>query len=262
MNLVGMRRRLGSAAVAAMIGSLVVVGAAGPVHVLAQESGTPTVQFAGLGPGTVAVNGHGSVRVEPDTAQITIGVSVTLPSLDEAQSQSATQAQAIIDAIMASGVAEEDIQTSNFNVWVVRNYDPQGNPSEITGYQISNQVNVTVRDIDAIGEVLTTAIDAGANDIWGITFYVDDQTAAQSEARTLAVEDARRKAEELAVATGLSVGRVVAIAEGTGATLPPPLYAQRAGGGMAADQAQAAPIQPGLNEVMVDVQVIFELEDE
>lgn len=262
MNLVGMRRRLGPVAVAAMIGSLVLVGAAGPVQVLAQDSGTPTMDAAGFGRGTVAVNGHGSVRVEPDTAQITIGVSVTLPSLDEAQAQSATQAQAIIDAITAAGVAEEDLQTSNFNVFVVRNYDPQGNPSEITGYQISNQVNVTVRDVTAISEVLTTAIDAGANDIWGITFYVDDQTAAQSEARQLAVADARRKAEELAAAAGQSVGRVVAIAEGTGAALPQPMYAQRGGAGMAADQAMSAPIQTGLSEVTIDVQVVFELEDE
>jgi uncharacterized protein len=256
---VSARRRVSSAMVAAVLGTLVASGAAGPMPVLAQDSSTPVVAETGVPlPGTVAVNGHGSVDVEPDTAQITIGVSVTLPTMEEAQTQSNAQTNALIEALQAAGIAEEDLQTSNFSVWVVRNYDEQGNPSDIQGYQISNQLNVTVRDISTVGAVLEAAIDAGANDIWGISFYVDDPSAAQSEARKLAVEDARRKAEELAAASGMSLGRVLAIAEGTGLASPMPLMAQRGGGGMAMDAA-AAPIQPGTNEVAVDVQVVYEL---
>jgi uncharacterized protein YggE len=203
------------------------------------------------------VSGHGSVNVVPDTAQITIGVDVTLPTLEEAQAESERQSNAIIESIKANDVADEDVQTSNYSVFVVRNYDQNGTPSEIIGYQITNQVNVTIRDVNAVGVILTAAIEAGANNIWGISFFVDDQTAAASEARVLAVEDARRKAEELAAATGMSLGRVLAISEGTQAPQFPVMYG--GAGQRAADINSAAPIEAGTNEVVVDVQIVFEL---
>ena len=93
-------------------------------------------------------------------------------------------------------------------------YSENADPTQITGFEIVNQLQVTVRDTDMLGELLDAAVNAGANSINGVTFYVDDQTAAASEARGLAVEDARTKAEELAAATGLTLGSVISIAEG------------------------------------------------
>lgn len=258
------RHGLSTLAVAAMVGAAVLGGVAG---VAAQDSTPPATDTVATQSDlptsatipTVSVSGHGSVDVVPDTAQVTIGVDVTLPTLEEAQAESSAQATAIIDAITASGVDSADVQTSNYSVYVVRNYDQSGNPSEITGYQISNQVNVTIRDVNAVSTVLSAAIDAGANNIWGISFFVDDQTAAASEARVKAVEDARAKAEELAAASGLSVGRVLAIAEGTVSPQLPLQY------GRAADQmamGAGAPIEVGTNQVSVDVQMTFELTGE
>ena len=108
-----------------------------------------------------------------------------------------------------------------------------------------------------LGELLDEAVNAGANSINGVTFYVDDQTAAASEARRLAVEDARTKAEELAAAAGLTLGSVLSIAEGTVSPMPPPMYAG-AGGEMAMAEA-AVPVQPGSSTVAVDVSMTFEL---
>jgi uncharacterized protein YggE len=252
------QHRLGTLAVAAALGAMVLGGIAAPGRVAAQDDASPVPNL--LGPSTVSVSGHGSVNVVPDTAQVTIGVDVTLPTLEEAQAESTAQATAIIEALRESGIAGEDIQTANYSVYVVRNYDPNGNPSEITGYQISNQVMVTIRDVATVGEILTTVINAGANNIYGVTFFVDDQTVPAGEARVLAVEDARRKAEELAAASGMAIGRVLAITEGTQPPPYPPLF-QRGGGGMAADAAPA-PIEAGTNEVVVDVQITFELVDE
>jgi uncharacterized protein YggE len=252
------RRGLSTLAIVATAGALTLTGLSGG-RVAAQDDASPVAGGAVFGPGTISVNGHGSVDVTPDTAQVTIGVDVTLPTLEEAEAESTSQANAIIEAVKAGGVADEDVQTSNYSVYVVRNYDENGNPAEIMGYQISNQVNVTIRDIDTVGDILSAAIDAGANNIWGISFYVDDTTAAASEARVLAVEDARRKAEELAAAADLSLGRIVAIAEGSQGAILPPMY-QRAGGGEMAMDAAAAPIEPGSTEVTVDVQIVFEIE--
>jgi uncharacterized protein YggE len=262
------RHGLNTLAVATMVGAMALGGALGAVNVSAQDaSPVPTTDMTATQTDlptsatipTVSVSGHGSVDVAPDTAQVTIGVDVTLPTLEEAQAESSAQASAIIDAITATGVDAADVQTSNYSVYVVRNYDQNGNPSEITGYQISNQVNVTIRDVNAVSQVLSAAIDAGANNIWGISFFVDDQTAAASEARVLAVQDARAKAEELAAASGLSVGRVLAIAEGTVSPQLPMQYA-RASDQMA--MGAGAPIEVGTNQVSVDVQITFELTGE
>lgn len=255
MSTLRLRHRLGTLALAATAGALLLTGLTGAGRATAQESASPVP--GSLGPATVAVSGHGSVQVTPDTAQVTIGVDVTLPTLADAQTESDAQATAIIDAVKAGGVADEDVQTSNYYVSVIRNYDDNGNLGDIQGYQITNQVNVTIRDIADISDILGAAIDAGANNIYGITFYVDDTTAAASDARVLAVEDGRRKAEELAVASGLTLGRLVALSEGVQNPGLPPIY-QRAGGGMAMDAG--APIEAGSSEIAVDVQLVFELE--
>jgi uncharacterized protein YggE len=256
VNTYRLRHGLGAVAIAAALVAVTLAGFAGGGRVAAQDDASPVPSV--FGPGTVSVSGHGSVNVTPDTAQVNIGVDVTLPSLDEAQAESDAQANAIIEAVKASGVADEDVQTSNYSVYVVRNYDEMGNLGEITGYQITNQVNVTIRDVEMVGEILNAAIDAGANNIYGITFYVDDTTAAASEARILAVEDARQKADELAAASGLSLGRLVAISEGTSLPPLPPIYQRAGGAGMEMDAA--APIEVGSTEVAVDVQMVFELE--
>lgn len=228
-----------------------------PTPSLAQDSATP--EAGGATPPVVAVSADGRVTIEPDTATATIGVDVQRPTLAEAQSESTTQMTAIIDAITGFGVAEEDIQTSNFNVSVVQNYDQQGNPTEILGYRVSNQVNVKVREIDRLGELLDTAVSAGANTIWGVWFYLDDPSEAASQARAQAVDNARAKAEELADAAGMSLGRVVSISEGYS---PPPMplpFEGRAAGDMAQGAGASVPIQIGTTEVMVSVQMVFEL---
>jgi uncharacterized protein YggE len=117
---------------------------------------------------------------------------------------------------------------------------------------------VTVRDTDKLGELLDAAVSAGANSIYGISFYVEDQTAAASDARVEAVEDARTKADELASAAGMTVGPVVSIAEGVPPVLSP-VYAMGRGGAGAAMAEAAVPVEPGSTTVSVDVTVTYEL---
>jgi uncharacterized protein YggE len=116
-------------------------------------------------------------------------------------------------------------------------------------------VNVTIHEIDRVGEILDAVVAVGANSIYGISFYVEDTSDAASQARTLAVEDARAKADELAAAAGLTIVRIVSISE-TSAPPPAPVPAGR-GQAEAADMA-APPIQTGTSEVSVDVLITFE----
>jgi uncharacterized protein len=241
---------------ALVLAGLLVTGAAGTAGgARAQDVATPEAAMA-AGVPTVSVSGHGQVNVPPDTASVSIGIDVIQPTLGQAQEQATAQATALIEALKAAGIADEDIQTAYFSVDVLRDYSENGDPTQITGFEIVNQLQVTVRDTDMLGDLLDEAVTAGANSIDGVTFYVDDQTAAASEARKLAVEDARTKADELAAAAGLTLGPLISIAEGTVSPMPPPMYAAREGD-MA--MAKAVPVEPGSSTVAVDVSMIFEL---
>lgn len=210
---------------------------------------------AGSSSATVSVSGVGIITTTPDTASIQLGVTVTQPTLAEAQSQASTQMQAVIDSLTASGVEEKDIQTSSYYVSVVQNYDSNGNPSEVTNFQVQNLVNVVVREIDNVGPVLDGAVAAGANTVYGVNFYVDDSSQATSDARALAVQDAEKRAQELAAAAGMTLGPVVSIVEGYSSG---PIYG-KGGGGLAAESAAPAPIQVGTTTIQVDITVVYQL---
>jgi uncharacterized protein YggE len=206
-------------------------------------------------PATVYVSGNGVVTIAPDTASVVIGVNVIETTLSSAQEKATSQMTAVIDALKAAGIDEKEIQTVNYSVNIIQDYDQNGNPAAIKGFQVSNQVNVTIRDLDKLGSILDTVVAQGANAIYGISFYVDDPSAAASQARTLAVQDAKKKADELAAAAGMKVGRVLSISETYSPSPSPVAY----GGVEAADARAAVPLQAGTTTISVDVQVTYEL---
>ena len=219
------------------------------------DSATPAV--TPTPPATMSVSGHGAVNMVPDTASVVLGVTTNEATLEEAQSEATAAMEAIIAALKAAGVEDRDIQTTNFSVNIIYDYDNSGYPTRIIGYQVSNQVAVKVRDLDSLGTLLDAVVAEGANTIYGISFFVDDPSAATSQARQLAVEDALKKANELASAAGLEVARVTYITE----SYSPPPAPYYAGAADAAAEAAPVPIQAGSTEVAVDVQMSFELRE-
>ena len=211
---------------------------------------------------TVDVYGNGSVRAVPDKASATIGIAVERPALGEAQAEASTLATAIIAAIKAAGVADEDIRTANFSVRVVRERErdkendkgDDQRPEQPT-FRVANAVEVTVRDVDKLGVILDDAIAAGANDVQGIMFSLADPAGATGQARALAMADARTKADELAAAAGMTVSRVVAISENYAPSPAPYDY----GAAIADASGPLVPIAIGADMVAVEVQVIYEL---
>jgi hypothetical protein len=196
--------------------------------------------------------------VPPDTASFTIGVDVIKPTLEEAQREATAQATAVIDAVKAAGIADKDIQTTNYSVNILRDNSENGDPTKITGYEITNEVQVTVHDTNALGDLLGAAVQAGANNVYGVNFFVADQTKAASEARVKAVQDARQKAEELATAAGVSLGPVVTISEGAPSS-PGPVYVMARASEAAMPAAAPPPVETGSTIIAVDVQMTFEL---
>ncbi|NTV65092.1 MAG: SIMPL domain-containing protein, partial [Oscillochloris sp.] len=160
----------------------------------------------------VTVVGSGEVKLAPDAANVQIGVETTAPTTQEALAQNSTQAGAIIEQIKNLGVAEKDIQTSGFTIYPT--YSDDGR--QVTGYTVSNQVSVTIRDLAQAGSLLDQVVQAGANRVYGVSFMLADPAAALAQARDAAVANARARAEQLAKGSGASVGQVLVISENIG----------------------------------------------
>ena len=157
---------------------------------------------------TINVTGVGEVNVVPDLAYISIGVHSQSESVAQALSDNTQQAQAIASVLKEKGVAENDIQTAAFNVYPMQDYGPMGEVLA-TSYAVDNTVSVAVRDLNNLGSLLDAVVQAGANNINNITFDVSDKTAALSEARLLAIQNARALAGELAAAAEVELGDLV-----------------------------------------------------
>jgi uncharacterized protein len=207
---------------------------------------------------TLNVSGVGVVYLTPDIAYITIGVNTQRDNASEAVDANKEQTTAVIQAIKAAGVEDKDIRTNNFSIWSNPQYDEFGQLSGQVNYVVDNTVNVTVRDIDKLGDLLDAAITAGANSIYSIQFDVEDKTAAQQEARTKAVEDAKAEATGLAETSGVALDVIQNISyyESGGAYYYDMGYGKGGGGGVVSEAA-AVPIQPGQLAVTVSVNITY-----
>ena len=162
---------------------------------------------------SVTVVGEGVVNIEPDVAAARIGVVVLRSTVREASSEASGIMQAVKAALLAQNIEEKDIQTRHFDISAER-YGPEGLlPEDQVQYRVRNIAFVIIRDLDNIGGVLDAAIGAGANDIGSVRFSLENPAALESEARAMAVADARAKAEELAALIGATVGEVTEISE-------------------------------------------------
>lgn len=210
---------------------------------------TPTPQH------TLSVSGTGTVSVKPDTADVTVGVTTQRDTAGDAAADAANVMDAVITAIKALGIAEEDIQTTALSLSPVYDYDRT--PYRLVGYTANNLVTVTVRDISQTGPVIDAATGAGATDVNGITFRVADQAAAETQAREQAVKAARAKADTIAAAAGTQITGIISISE-TSAPVPFPVAYDMAAGRATAESAPM-PVLAGTIEVRVDVSIVYSI---
>lgn len=208
--------------------------------------------------GTITVTGQGSAVGLPDTAYVEMGAESRNSSIRAAFAESNETVQAIIAALEELGIAREDIRTTGLNIY--RDYygsspmsmsmDDENNDM----YIVNNNVRVVVRDTDLIADVINVAVDAGANQIYGLSFGISDTAELESEARADAIADARVRANELADLTGLTLGSVVRVVEFGGGHFHPMLQ----GGNMMADgMGSGAIVEPGTMTVGISVEVTF-----
>lgn len=207
-------------------------------------------------PARITVTGEGRVDAVPDLATISLGVTTEAKSAAAALSANSTAMAAVLERLRAAGIAERDLQTSGLSVSPVwTDYARSGGRPEIAGFQASNTLGVRVRALDTLGTVLDAAVKDGANTLGGLTFGMAEPQPLLDEARTLAVADARRKAELMAAAAGVRLGAVESIAETGGYQPPMPQF--RADSAMI---GEAVPVAQGEVSVSASVTVVWRLE--
>lgn len=207
---------------------------------------------------TMTVSGTGESKANPDVAYVTVGVITEGRKAQEAAQSNATLTTKVMDALKKQGIADKDLQTSNYNVSPRYENRPGRGDQIIIGYTVSNQIRATVRKLNAVGTVIDAALDAGANNVQGVYFGLEAKSKAESEALTLAVAEARRKADTLAKAAGVRITGVLQIHEG-GFIRPVPVYDRME---MLGARAAATPIAPGELTVSANVTIVYTIQAE
>ncbi|MEX2185009.1 MAG: SIMPL domain-containing protein [Chloroflexota bacterium] len=203
--------------------------------------------------GSILVSGTGRVSVTPDLADIRLGVGVAHPTVAGARAEAASIMVRILDAVTAAAVERRDVRTTLLSVQPRYDYR-DGRAPALVGYDLSNVVEVTVRDLERLADVVDGALGAGATSMDGLSFRVADPAAAEREARLAAMAEARSRADVLAEAAGLTITGVADVVEGTAAGSPIPSYkVERML--MAADAG--TPVGSGSTEIAVTVTVRF-----
>jgi hypothetical protein len=236
-----------------MLLAIGLVACAGPAVQAQTDTGNTAVSSG------ITVIGQGEAQGQPDQAHATVGVEISAPTVEEATNQNAAVIEQIMTALDEMGIAAEDIQTSNYSLWAEQRYDEREGTQDITGYHVSNQVNVTIRNINNVGDVLAAVTNAGANSIYGVSFSVADTAVLEAEAREAAIADARARAQSLADLAGVELGDIQMITENIGPSYPMPILG-RGGADMVVDEASAPGISPGQLKFSTQIQVTFALQ--
>lgn len=202
----------------------------------------------------LTVQGEGKVTIAPDMATIVLGVETRNASAAGAIQENAGLMTETINALLAAGIAENDIQTSSFSLTTMPEEEPKASNGETKPpvFQATNQVRVLLSNTTDVGRVLDAAVSAGSNSIQQVSFDLRDPAPQKDEALTLAIQDAQRKADVAASAANVQLGRVLEITEGYGYIAAPMARS-------VAFAEFATPIQPGELEITASVTAVYEI---
>lgn len=203
---------------------------------------------------TIAISAEGKVTALPDIATISVGVQTENKAVSAAQKENSAKMNAIIEKVKSFSVASEDIKTSNYSIYP--QYDYVNGRQIERGYMVTQNIDVKVRNLDKIGDILAAVGDLGANQVGGVAFTIDEPEDLRQQARLKALEAAKKKAQALADAAGVKLGKVVGFSENEGYVPSPMYYAKDSAMGMGGGTPS---IQSGSQDVIVNVTVLYEI---
>ena len=206
---------------------------------------------------TINAYGTGEVYIVPDIAYVYVGVRADADEVSAALNTSNIQTGKVANAVKALGVDVKDIQTTNFNVYPMTDYGPDGTISR-KYYVVDNTIYITVRDLSKLGTLLDSVVRSGANTINGISFDVSNKDQALTQARDMAIAQAKSEAEGIAAAAGVKLGDLQNINVSTsGGTIP--IYDGKGGGGAAPMASSQVPVSAGQLMITASANLTYEL---
>ena len=220
----------------------------------------------------LSVSGEGKIFIKPDIAMFTVAVITDAARIGDAQNENSTRSNAVAAYLKQSGIQDKDLKTVSYSVEPQYQYDngrpcpvisgtvipcpfPMHNAPRIVSYKVRSLLEIKVRDLNRVDDLLQGVVSAGGNEIGSVVFNVDDEKAAMAEARKQAIEDAQQKAARLAEDLGVRLKKIVGFSETSGA----PVFYSRSG--MVSVETEAAPapqVQPGEQEIRSNVTVTYE----
>ena len=237
---------------AAAVGALILASSAGAALAQTAPAAVADTLFRAT---TLNLSADGEVSQKPDMATITLGVQTEAPTAAEAMRLNAVRMNQVIAALKKGGIVDRDIRTSGLSLNPQYVYQ-ENLPPKLTGYQASNQVTVTVKDLTKLGPAVDAVVVSGATNVGGISFGLQNSDAAEDAARLAAVKALQAKANLYAQATGYRVARLVTLSEGGGYSPPAPMVMANFA---RMDKAESTPVEAGELKVRIDVTATFEL---
>src|SRR3990167_9302094 len=210
---------------------------------------------------TVSFSCEGRVVAKPDIAKISLSIVTDALTSKIAQDENSKKSKAVTDYLKKQNVDDKDVKTTGYNIYPQYRYPnpPTGGGGQptITGYQVNQSMEIKVRDLDKVSNILDGVVSAGANQVNGLSFEIDNPDALKSEARAKAIADAKKKANELKSQVGISLGKIVNFSENTGG-YPMPVHFDAKVGGMGGGGGGPS-VPTGENEITVSVSITYQI---
>ncbi len=220
------------------------------------DGAAPMMMHAMAAPPALNLSAYGEVKIAPDMATISFGVLTEATTAAEAMQLNATRMNQVMAALRRAGIETRDVQTSGLNLSAQYDY-VQNEPPRLRGYQASNQVTVIINDLTKVGTTADAVVAAGVNQINGIGFGLKDPSAAENQARQIAVRNLQAKASLYAQALGVQLGGIRSLSEGGGYSPQPPVMLQfRA---ETTIDANFTPVAAGQLTVRIDITGVYDL---
>ena len=243
------RKSLASVALAVIGAAVLASGCSAPVQPAAISAGGSLAN-------TITVTGTGDSTGAPDVANIQLGIDISDPQVGAAIQKANDVMNAVTAAVKGKGVDDKDLQTTNFNIYPEDVTDKTtGQPTGQRIYHVQNFLNVKLHDTSKIGDVIDAGLSAGATNVSGLSFSVEDTSKLEADARAKALKDAQDRAQQLASAIGVKLGKPVLVSETLGGGVITPFNASSAAGGFGG--GGAPPISAGEQTVTIMVNVTY-----
>jgi uncharacterized protein YggE len=205
---------------------------------------------------TITIAGEGKIYATPDIGVVDLGVVSDAKTVATAQKDNVTKMNKITQAMKDLGVEEKDLKTTNYSIYP--RYQYLSGRSDIIGYEVTQTLEVKIRNLDKVGDILAKAAELGANQTGSLSFTFDDPEKLNQEARTKAIANAKEKADALTSELGVKLVRIISFSESS--YVPPVSYYSEKALGIGGGGTATPDVQTGQNEITSNVTIVYEIQ--